>query len=453
MAITDNKWPVTSGQWATAKQRSTAHGPRSSPLVVIAVALVTCTMGLLAILPFGCSHNVNSTTRPLATQLMRVRILIAQDQVVIAASQPPTYRSGSDPTERTLGLPPNTPVSFTLVANVWKAGNTPLGGGVFSITPAVDASVTINGAAYRGQFRLVPVAPNKFDVVNDVNVDAYLYGVLSRELLTGWHQEAYRAQAIVARTYALYEREKARDRYWDVFADQSSQVYGGVAAETAKSREAVDYTRGIVVVYGPPGQEHIFKTYFSSCCGGVSQSVTDAFNEPYIEPLSEQNTKGICSACPRFNWGPVVIKKDELTRRFRIWGTRHAHPIKDMQIVARVEIAAQNVYGRPVRFKITDARGDMCSLSGEELRTAVNTDAGADHAGLDKSGQQIVLWSSFVKVISEPDSDVIRFVEGHGWGHGVGMCQWCAQRRAEAGMSHEAIVLAAYQRATLMKAY
>ena len=56
-----------------------------------------------------------------------------------------------------------------------------------------------------------------------------------------------------------------------------------------------------------------------------------------------------------------------------------------------------------------------------------------------------------VKVIS--DSDEIRFVDGHGWGHGVGFCQWCSQRRAEEGLRHEDIVLAAFPRAKLVRAY
>jgi peptidoglycan hydrolase-like amidase len=58
-----------------------------------------------------------------------------------------------------------------------------------------------------------------------------------------------------------------------------------------------------------------------------------------------------------------------------------------------------------------------------------------------------------VKVITEPGSDVIRFVDGHGNGHGVGMCQWCSQIRAEAGMRHEDIVLSAFPRAKLIRAY
>jgi stage II sporulation protein D len=227
-------------------------------------------------------------------------------------------------------------------------------------------------------------------------------------------------------------------------------VYGGLAAESRKSRRAVDETARIVVAYGPPGKEKIFKAYFSSCCGGVTQSAADAFGEPYMEPLSDQKITEPCNASPRFNWGPVIIKKEELTRRIRLWGSRRNRPEKDMAPVARIEIAKLNRYGRPTRFNVIDARGMRYSLSGEEIRWAVNCDA-ENEPGRSTGTPPTTLYSSFFKVINAPDT--IQFVDGHGWGHGVGMCQWCAQRRADEGMRHEDIVLAAYQRAKLVRAY
>ena len=97
-----------------------------------------------------------------------------------------------------------------------------------------------------------------------------------------------------------------------------------------------------------------------------------------------------------------------------------------------------NPYGRPVRFLVTDVKGNRYALSGEEFRWSVN--AGG-----------VVLNSSFVKPVNEGDS--VQFVEGHGWGHGVGMCQWCAQTYAEHGVAHEDIVLKSFPGAELKRAY
>ena len=129
-----------------------------------------------------------------------------------------------------------------------------LGSGELTILPAAEGLVSINKLPYRGRYRLVPLSGSKFDVVNDVDIESYLCGVLPKELLPNWHEETYRAQAIVARTYALYEKQTAPpDRYWDVYADQRSQRYGGLSAESDKSRDAVNQTAGIVLAYAPAG--------------------------------------------------------------------------------------------------------------------------------------------------------------------------------------------------------
>jgi stage II sporulation protein D len=282
-------------------------------------------------------------------------------------------------------------------------------------------------------------------VINDVDVDSYLCSVVSKEMLPGWHEESYKAQAIVARTYAIYEKQTAgADRYWDVFPDTRSQVYGGIPGETAKSRKAVNETAGIVVAAPDAnGYPRIFKAYFSSCCGGISQSAADAFGETYIPPLTDQDVHAACRASPRFSWGPIVINKTELTQRFINYGKRRDNPLKNMGPLARIEVQSTNRWGRPIRFLITDTKNNKYSLAGEDFRWAVNFGA--------PEGSNTTLWSSFVKVIS--DSDQIRFVDGHGWGHGAGMCQWCAEKRAEDGLRHEDIVLTAFPSATLVRAY
>lgn len=414
---------------------------------------------MLAVLLIGCSTALNRNTTVTSPPLMRVRLLLAQEQLTIVASQPPIYRTESDPTPRALVLPGNVPMIVTLTPAGWRIGSTILGTGTLTIQPAVEGSVkvapVIAGTVsplrpYRGSFRLVPISPTKFDLVNDVDLEGYLAGVLPRELIRTWHEETYKAQAIIARTYALNEKATVGSgRYWDVYTDERSQVYGGMTDESDKSRLAVNQTQGVVVAYGAEGQERIFKAYFSACCGGVTQSAQAAFGGSFFEPLQEQNNQAICNASPRFNWGPVVIGKEELVRRIRAWGTAKKRPEKDMGAIKEVVLQNVNVWGRPLRFAITDAKGLRFSLQAEEFRTACNFDA--NNVSITHGKPASTLYSSFVKVIT--DSESIRFVEGHGWGHGVGMCQWCSQRRAEEGMRHEDIVLAAYPGAKLIRAY
>jgi stage II sporulation protein D len=394
---------------------------------------------LMLLAPAGCSTNPTFSAH---SPLIRVCILSNQQQVTVASSAAPLVKSAGENQARRLGFPGGTSVPITLSPAGWRIGNATFLGGELTVQPEPIGSVSVNGSAYRGQYRLVPVSQNRFDVVNDVDVDSYLMGVITQEMPLKWNSEAHRAQAIVARTYALYEAHtEGAGKPFDVFDDQKSQVYGGIAAETSQSRDAVAQTSGIVVAYGPPGQERIFKAYFSSCCGGVGQSAYDAFGDPDIPPLREKSVGALCSASPRYNWAPVVFQKEELTRRIRSWGAKKSRAEKDLGILQRIDIAAVNRYQRPVRFILVDSRGLQYSLSGEELRWACNSDANGGP----------ILNSSFVRPISEGNS--IQFTAGHGWGHGVGMCQWCAEALAERGTRHEDIVRFSYPGAVLVRAY
>jgi stage II sporulation protein D len=387
------------------------------------------------------SHKISPNT-----PVVRVRLLASQEHVSIRASEPPTVKTATEIAPLRLNIAPGATADLALTPAGWEIGGALVPGrGELTLTQASDATVWVDGKPYRGRYRFVPAGTSTFDVINDVDVDDYLKGVLARELRRGWDEEAYRAQAIVARTYALYEARRRDGSAWDLFPDQRSQVYGGYDDETARSRAAVEDTAGIVVAAGQKGSERIFKAYFSACCGGVTQSAADAFGEAYIAPLSDQNVQGLCQASPFYNWGPVEISKEELTRRLRAYGQKRDRGERSIGTVARLDIQYCNRFNRPIRFVVTDSDGTRYSMTGEELRNAVN-------AGATKDAPAKLL-SSYFKVVNDPGSDVIRFVEGHGNGHGVGMCQYCAEARAEAGMRCEDIVLSAFPRARLVRAY
>ena len=400
---------------------------------------------LCALLPCGCSSSPDLKPADFSGHTPIVRVLILQGitSVELTATRPPIVTTFSVPSPHRLDVAPATPVPLTLSPVGWRLGNVIVGTGEMQIQPSGEGTVAFDRQSYRGRFRLVPTGPARFDVVNDVDVEGYLKGVLPRELKRFWNDQTYKAQAVVARTYAIYELKAASSAsHYDVFDDQRSQVYGGIGAESAKARDAVDATAGWVVASGPPGQERIFKAYFSSCCGGIGQSAADAFGDPPSEPLSEQAVGTLCSESPHFSWGPVVVSKADLTKRFRHFGAIRKRAEKDMADVVRIDVAVNNKVGRPVRFVATDAKGAHYFWTGEELRWAVNTDA-TDTTRLMSSLLQI----------DNSQPGIIRFTNGHGMGHGVGLCQWCAQRRAELGMRYDAIVLSAFPNSKLIRAY
>ena len=412
--------------------------------------LVAVAMLLIVAAPFACTQRRKPAAPPPNTPIVRVRLHAQQEKATLRVSALPTVKTESEMTALRLNMAFDSDATVVLTPNGWQISGVRVPGkGELTIWPSEDASVAVNGKPYRGKFRFVPVggaSATTFDIVNDVDIDSYLKGVLARELLRNWNEETYRAQAIVARTYALYEsRIRGRDNHWDLFADQRSQVYGGYGDETARSRLATEETSGIVLTYGQPGRERIFKTYFSACCGGVTQSAADAFGESYIVPLSDQNLQGLCSQAPRYNWGPVEIAKADLTRRLRAYVSRRERREVNIATIAKLDIQSLNRFNRPIRFIATDVNDARYSMSGEELRNAINGYA-------DKDNPQRVN-SSFFKVINEPGSATIKLVEGHGHGHGVGLCQYCSEARADAGMRHEDIVLSALPSARLVRAY
>ncbi len=405
--------------------------------LLVAVGLLTCLF-----LPMGCGQDVNQASIPKGTPIVRVRILEAQQQVTLTGAQPPKVHTSLAPSPKQVNLARGTPVTVRRTESGWSIGSMSIGPGELTLEPGADGSLSVNNQPYHGRYRFVPASQGKFDVVNDVDVDSYLKGVVSKELLWDWLEETYKAQAIVARTYALYEKAVAGSgRSWDLLPDERSQVYGGINAETSKSRHGVEATAGVVVGYGSSGQEKIFHSYFSSCCGGISQSAADAFGDAPTEPLSDQNVGARCNDSPRFNWGPIEIRKDEFTRRIRAWGEQRNRSERGMGSLSRIDVQYTNRFGRPIQFIVTDARNARYSLRSEELRGAINFNA----------SPATKLPSSFFKPVNDPDK--IRFVDGHGAGHGVGLCQWCAEVQAEHGVPHEQIIARAFPRSRLVRAY
>jgi len=402
----------------------------------------------LFFLLLNCTQESTGPYTVNGTQRIRVRLLESVDRITMAATANPHANFDSSPGDRTLGLTKGAGVPISLVGNAWRIGSANLPGGNMNLTTDSPDGIRINGTAYRGKINFIPLGDGKFDVVNDVALDDYLKGVVTREMYAKWHPEALKAQAIVARTYALYEAKSGgMSRYWDVYGDERSQMYGGIDGESPQGRAAVDATLGIVATYGS-GNGHIFKTYFSSCCGGVAQSASDAFpGDPYIPPLSERMVGNAGSASKYFNWGPVTLTKAEITRRIQVWATRRSAaegrktPESKITNVSEISVAAANRFGRPNRVLITDSFGTPYSFSAEEMRSALNTDPGLEPT----------LPSSFCKIKNDPDT--ITFYDGHGYGHGVGMCQYTAEAWAAAGQSCAQILAASYPQSKLVRAY
>ena len=157
----------------------------------LGLGVILLTVLLLA--PAGCSPDYRVSEN---APMVRVRILENQEQVLVAASAAPVMTSTGDNTPRQLNLPGGNGVPVTLSPGGWHVGNVTIASGSLTIQPPSVGSVRVNGQAYRGRYRFVPVTGNRFDVINDVDIDSYLMSVLPRELLSKWQLETYKARRL-----------------------------------------------------------------------------------------------------------------------------------------------------------------------------------------------------------------------------------------------------------------
>jgi stage II sporulation protein D len=301
------------------------------------------------------------------------------------------------------------------------------------VEPVVGDTIVMNGAVYPGRVVLRACwgggGDDRFDAVNYTAVDRYLSGVLGCELFPGWHANTYAVQAIAARSYALAEIDRHRDRHYDVEATEASQVYSG-AKVSAKALDAVRRTRGVALTF----QGRVFHAYYSSACGGLGQDAVAAIvRADAVAPLSARDHGNDCAASPNRRWGPIVRDRVDLTRRIAAWGRAHGDAIAGLSSIAGITVVKRNAVGRPTRFAVMDGLGRGYDLAPESFRFACNY-ADADLPLLPK---ELQVKSSYLSVVVQEQS--VRF-DGYGYGHGVGLCQWGAEGLAGRGYDPYAIL-------------
>jgi stage II sporulation protein D len=305
----------------------------------------------------------------------------------------------------------------------------------------------VDGQAYPGAVRLA-IRGDSFDVVNDVPVDDYLPGVIAKELYADWPEETYRAQAIAARSYAMHLREfnALRGRAHDIDAGQSAQAYVG-HTESSKAHDAVRETRGRVLTH----QGDVLRAYYASTCGGRFASARDTWptQDEFVfnlaPPLQARHRPFACESAPLYRWeGERSVA--EMSARVRSFAKDRGLPARVLGAITSIEVLERNSTGRPSVYEIRDDRGGVFEISPEHLRLACNYPA-SGHRRIDESRR---VRSSDLEF--EVGARTIQ-IHGRGFGHGVGMCQYCARGLAEMGYDHERMLAAFYPGAVIERVY
>lgn len=292
------------------------------------------------------------------------------------------------------------------------------------------------------------------DVIGVMPIETYVPGVISHELISTWPRQTFECQAVAARSYALHERDRSRRaaEYFDVESNTSDQMFGGLSSLTV-AVEATRATRGVVVTEGTsgPAARVLLRTYYSSTCGGEQASAKDVFPTTganafnLAKPLQAQKRAHFCQSAGRYRWG--VRRNDmELSKRIRAWGTNAGHAVKGISRITECKALDRNVTGRPIRYQITDDRDQVFKINAEELRNACNFMT----PGVPEITKETRVYSGNLEM-SFASGEVV--IGGKGFGHGVGMCQYCAKGMAEKGWDWPAMMKLFYPGAGTMKAY
>jgi stage II sporulation protein D len=276
------------------------------------------------------------------------------------------------------------------------------------IMASEDSSVYVDGRRFRGDIDIIRKDNMQFRVVNDVDVEEYLYGVLYHEVSHKWPDEVLKAQAIAARTFAIYQARQNKTQEYDLRSDIYSQVYGGRTSEKWSTTEAVDETRGKILVYGGD----ILPAYYHATCAGHTEDASNLWKVD-MPPL-----KGVecnyCKKSPHYKW----------SREMPL--SRLAGVLRDngynMGDIDSVTVLSRNGSGRVDKIEIKDTANTAVILTGKDFRQMIgpNTVRSAKFEVSIKSGTLAI--------------------KGSGWGHGVGMCQWGALGLAEQGKTAEEIL-------------
>ncbi len=308
-------------------------------------------------------------------------------------------------------------------------------GGLLRLSFESDGEWSPQGE-YPGSVRLRVTDEGLLDVINLVDAERYVACVVANEVWPTFETEAYRAQAIAARSFVLYQMSRRPDGEVDVTATQGSQVYKGIRSDTVGRRalEAAQYTRGVVLAWKTEGRYRLFCTYYSAACGGISQSAALFGADGNVPPLRGGVKCDYCKIAPgdTYRWGPVSLSVGDVTSRL---ASRYPK-LASLGSVRSIEAIERTSSGRPITLRITGSSGETHEILAERFRLAID-------------GMLIRSTDCRIRV----RGGKVTFDNGKGFGHGLGLCQWGMHGQAKEGKRAGAILRYYYPGARLVRVY
>ena len=268
---------------------------------------------------------------------------------------------------------------------------------------------------YRGQLSLIKWNHN-YLVVNTMDIEEYLYGVIGKEMEKSWPFEALKAQAVCSRTLIYYYKTIAAKKNlpYDVSDTIYHQVYGGVYSENESIVRAVEETKDEVLAgQNSENEYNIVPSFFHACCGGHTSFASDVWGGNY--PLLKGVEDPFCSGTPFYYWSKSFTQRD----------------LKDIVgiDVLSIRILGYDNSGRATKIEFSGKSSSRIMKADDFRMRTIN---GSTSFKSEKSLPSVLF------AVRKQGTNFL--FEGKGYGHGVGLCQWGAKKMAEQGETYRGIL-------------
>lgn len=274
--------------------------------------------------------------------------------------------------------------------------------------------IKYNGHDYYGKI-IVLRDQKSLQLINQLPIEEYLKGVVSKEISASWRPAVLQAQVIAARSYAYNHLLKNRKKSYHVDGTEKFQVFEGNIDKVPSSIvENVEKTRGKILTY----RNEPIITFFHACCGGMTEKAELVWSSNEVLPYFKNIQCNFCKDYPKYNW-ETTFEKDEITKVLKHLGLQKLKSIR----------VAQKTYSRRVKFIEIVASNGKQKIEGNRFRSMLDSSRlYSTRFLIRRKGQNTLLF------------------KGQGYGHGVGLCQAGAKTMAEKGYATERILNFYYKR-------
>jgi stage II sporulation protein D len=332
---------------------------------------------------------------------------------------------------------------------------------------------------YRGQLEIrINASRNGLTGINELPFEEYLFGVVAREMSGSWPQEALKAQAIIARTYAARNLSRHSSEGYNLCGGSNCQIYGGYDYEAESCTRAVQETNGQVVV---DNQGQLAITLYHSNSGGYTENNVNVFgadlyylqgrSDPYslgrglsdwryitvVNGKNDRNEDGLRNLLLKENSNlgliesinlekyvsgrvKTVIIQDDRGNNINMTGGIFGSLFNRNYAV----VGKDKVMGRlfdittDATFTMLNGKGEKVTQHGGIRRLVAASSQGLEQglSGVESNYYVVGADGKYVRSKNPTTIDI----QGHGWGHGVGLSQWGAYEMAYQGFKHKEIV-------------